>query len=236
MAPQQTAPPAAQWHGAAPLAAVLLALPLALAAATATIYVATAGRAPPPVPMGLVYAAGCWLAVLSAWRWAARRGLTGAVFAFRRPRWCDWLGALAGLAASFAIFPLSQALTSRLGIPMHGMRYDLADPWNIAALVAWVVVTTPICEEVLFRGLAVGALRSRRWPEWAVALVPTVAYALVHAPYFGWGGAVFILFWGAIPMALRLWRGSLTPGAIMHAANNLAAFVIVPMLAGGGTA
>ncbi len=231
--PDPAAPMSVPWRGGLVAATVLAALPLALAAAVATGFVAARGAPPPPVPMGLVYAAGCWIAIFAAWRWAAARGLVAAIFAYRRPDGRDILAALAGVAASFVLFPVSQAVTRALGIPMHGMRYDLADPAILAALIAWVVVSTPFCEEVLFRGLAVSALRARRWPAWAVALVPTVFYALVHAPYFGWGGAVFILFWGAIPMTLRLWRGSLSPGWMMHATNNLAAFVIVPLLAGG---
>ena len=54
-----------------------------------------------------------------------------------------------------------------------------------------------------------------------------VAFAVIHLPNFGVGGAVFILLWGPLPTALRLWFDNLTGAWLMHTANNLFAYVIV---------
>ena len=59
-----------------------------------------------------------------------------------------------------------------------------------------------------------------------------VAFAVYHLPYFGAAGAIFILFWAAMVTAIRLWRGNLTAGLIIHILNNLTAYIIGPLLRG----
>ena len=101
-----------------------------------------------------------------------------------------------------------------------------------AFLAAPVALTTiaPFCEEVQFRGLAVAYFHARRWPAWAIAAAPSAAFAAIHLPYFGVGLALFILFWSAMVCAIRLWRQSLTPGLMLHVLNNIAAYLIFPLL------
>jgi hypothetical protein len=57
-----------------------------------------------------------------------------------------------------------------------------------------------------------------------------VAFALYHIPTFGLAGATFVLFWGALVTAVRLWRDSLTPGWIVHILNNTYAYILLPLL------
>jgi len=56
------------------------------------------------------------------------------------------------------------------------------------------------------------------------------AFAAIHLPYFGIGLALFILFWSAMVCAIRLWRQSLTPGLMLHVFNNIAAYLVFPLL------
>lgn len=61
-------------------------------------------------------------------------------------------------------------------------------------------------------------------------LTMVVAFALYHIPTFGLAGATFVLFWGALVTAVRLWRDSLTPGWIVHILNNTYAYILLPLL------
>jgi len=58
----------------------------------------------------------------------------------------------------------------------------------------------------------------------------SLAFAAIHLPQFGTAGALFILFWGAMVTAIRLWTDSLTPGLLVHFFNNAAAYILTPSL------
>jgi len=205
----------------------------------AAFLVALAGRGvagnPPPAMVGwLSYSVGCWITVYALWRWSLRRVLTAEIFVFRRPALLDAALAVGGAVLGiFLIYPASQWVAHRLGAGMLGMRFDLHRDLVLPAVIIWAIVTAPLCEEILFRGLAVAYLRSRGWPVLAVALVPSLAFAAIHLPYFGLGGAIFILPWGVMLIAVRLWRESLTPGWMLHVINNLVAYLLIPALRGG---
>jgi membrane protease YdiL (CAAX protease family) len=220
----------AAWRGAGPWAVGLVAFPIVLTTGAAAAYVALAGRLP-AMAGAQIYTLACWLAVAAAWRWSRLRGVRAQVFAFRPPAGRDWLGAVAGTAAGILmVWPASQWVAHLLGAPVRGMTFDLHQPSVLAIVVVWAIVTAPICEEILFRGLAVAYLQARGWPAWAVALASCVVFAAIHVPHFGLGLAIFILPWSGILMFLRLWRGSLTPGWMMHALNNVIAYLVIPWL------
>jgi len=228
-----TAPRVEPWRHGAAWTVLFLVAPVAVASLGATVAGGVAPNAPAGMAGWLAYSAGCWLTVVALWRWATARGLTAEIFVFRRPGLLDTAAAVGGVAAGFLIYPASQWVAHLLGTGMQGMSFDLHRPAVAAAVIFWAIATAPPCEEILFRGLAVAYLRSRVWPVWAVGLVPTLAFAAIHLPYFGIGGALFILPWGAMVMAIRLWRQTLTPGLMLHVGNNIIAYLVIPMLRGG---
>jgi membrane protease YdiL (CAAX protease family) len=179
----------------------------------------------------LVYSAACWIVVAIIWRWSRRRGTLAQIFAFHRPAPIDFALAVAGFAVGVVIiYPTTQWVAHWFGTGMMGMHFDLHRPAVAIAVVIWAVVTAPLCEEILFRGLAVEYLRAQHAPFWLIVLLPCVAFAAIHLPYFGLGGAMFILPWSLTVMAIRLWRDSLTPGWILHVLNNIFAYLVVPLL------
>src|SRR5438046_3702275 len=120
--------------------------------------------------------------------------------------------------------------TSRaFGITSHWTEWfdrDLvwgAWPVVLVTLVDTVVVT-PVCEELVFRGLLFGALRRRLAPAPA-AVVSAGLFALAH----GYGVLGFAaIFWSGLLWAWAYERtGSLLPSIASHAADNLMASLSV---------
>jgi membrane protease YdiL (CAAX protease family) len=134
-------------------------------------------------------------------------GLVGLAAPIARP--LMWAGAIflpAGLAAAF-LAPVARDFTGQ----------DLF----------WKGVGFPLFEEIIYRGLAVGALiRWAGWRWWAAALAPAVMFGLVHAgqgsgmgeiagivAITGLGGLLF--GWLFVRWGLNLW-----PPILLHAGMN----------------
>jgi membrane protease YdiL (CAAX protease family) len=223
------------WRGGLAWTAGFLAFPIAVSALAVEGYkLLTAWH--PMVPVYMVswlgYTVGCWVAVYGVWLWSSRRGIADKVFIFRQPTGRDWGITLAGAAVGIVIlYPVSQWLAQVLfGVQMRGMSFDIRQPFVLPVVLVWAVLTAPLAEEVLFRGLAVAYLQARRWPTWAIGVVCCIAFAAIHLPYFGVAGATLILFWGGMVVAIRLWRGNLMPGWILHIVNNVVAYIAIPLL------
>jgi membrane protease YdiL (CAAX protease family) len=178
----------------------------------------------------LLYSAACWIDVAALWTWARGHGLSAEIFRFRSPSAADIAIAIIGAALLFFLYTPIVWLCGRYGFEFQGMNFDVGDPVVVAAVTFWAVVSAPFCEEVLFRGLAVQTLQSRGYGLWLVWLLPVAAFAAIHLPVFGVAGVFYILVWGGVVTAIRLWRGNLTPGWILHVINNLVAFLVIPLL------
>jgi membrane protease YdiL (CAAX protease family) len=188
-------------------------------------------QAKPSAMIGwLVYSAACWIDVSLLWVWARRRRLSAEIFAFHRLQGADYLAAFGGLALVAFLYQPIMWLTGLFGFSMQGMRFDLYDPLILSSLIIWAIVTAPICEEILFRGLAVQALQSRGFARGTTWLISTAAFAAIHLPYYGVSGMIYIFVWAGVVTSIRLWRNSLTPGLVLHVANNIIAFLLIPLL------
>ena len=131
------------------------------------------------------------------------------------------LAALAG-AIVLALVVLSQA---DLGdqVPLAGLGV-LSPTWKIV-LALWIWLGAPFCEEVMFRGMAWGALERRVPPmrgawlgnKWVILVVTAVAFALWHRE--GW--RLVILVWGGLAIGIaRMRSGSVMSSTIAHSTNN----------------
>jgi membrane protease YdiL (CAAX protease family) len=140
---------------------------------------------------------------------------------------------LATVVGIFVIYPLTAWLNASLGLPMRGMEISFAPGYqSLAITIFYAVVTAPLAEEILFRGLAMGYLRDRGYSQAIVLLVPQALFAAIHVPRFGLGGALFIAVWSLLPASLRLWFGYLGPGWLMHVLNNAVVYVALPLILG----
>jgi hypothetical protein len=183
----------------------------------------------PPEP-AVVAGAGFLAGVPVVWttaRYLLSQGLSPTgVFGLCLPR-----GGFIRLAqvslALIALGTLGEAAVSAgaqaLGFESHwtdGFPEDLLwDPWWAVALsAADTVLWTPVVEELAFRGILFGSLRTRL-PVVPSALLSAALFAVAH----GYGVAGFAsVLWSGTLWALAYERTrSLIPGMIAHGANNL---------------
>jgi membrane protease YdiL (CAAX protease family) len=150
-----------------------------------------------------------------------------AVAPFEAPSVRELGAAALSFVGGLVVYQVATRINAVLGTPMEGMNYALSDPVALTLVVFGAVIVAPLAEEVLFRGLLLGHLLDRGYSPVVAGLAVVVAFAVIHLPNFGVGGAVFILLWGPLPTALRLWFDNLTGAWLLHTANNLFAYVIV---------
>jgi membrane protease YdiL (CAAX protease family) len=97
----------------------------------------------------------------------------------------------------------------------------------LAEQVYWVFMSfsAGFCEEVVYRGFGITALRARCWATWLAVLLATLAFVFVHGvagafqfpAYFGMG-----LLFAAVYLGTR----SLVPGICLHTAIDLGAILL----------
>ncbi|HYD14414.1 MAG TPA: CPBP family intramembrane glutamic endopeptidase [Allosphingosinicella sp.] len=90
---------------------------------------------------------------------------------------------------------------------------------GLAGALVLIVVTGPLFEEFMFRGVLFSGLL-RRWGFWAAAIVPSILWGLWHWGYEAWFIAS-IMGSGVVLAIIRLLSGSLYLPLALHAAGNL---------------
>jgi uncharacterized protein len=121
------------------------------------------------------------------------------------------------------------ALGTVVGL-QHGSRLShFAIPRDLAT---WLnaILSAPIAEEVLFRGLVFRVLLERL-AVWSALAVSALLFALIHLPYWWLSGAASpadlvlrlgsIFAYGVFFALLYRWSGSLYAPLICHVLNNL---------------
>jgi len=142
----------------------------------------------------------------------------------------DWWAPFAGiglfLLGSALIYPLVNIVNA------HQQVVDDIDRASGAKLAVFAVVAAviaPVCEELLFRGLLLRALRRRVSPAMAV-IVQALAFALAHpmlSPTLGDFAVVPALFLlGAVSGVVAVRRGDLSASILMHIGFNLVTTLI----------
>lgn len=98
--------------------------------------------------------------------------------------------------------------------------------WAMWLVLVVAVVIAPFVEEVLFRGLLLGALR-RHWPFPLAALAVTVVFTALHASQTRtyWPALAGIFLCGWVLAGLRERSGSLWPPVALHMGFNAMAFL-----------
>jgi membrane protease YdiL (CAAX protease family) len=106
--------------------------------------------------------------------------------------------------------------------PVYRMLQAFHHPRDVVILALLIGVVVPIGEEVFFRGLTYGALR-RRLNRHVAVFASALFFAVAHLESVE---VLPILILGMILAYLYDYTGSLIPGMVAHAVNNLAALVL----------
>jgi membrane protease YdiL (CAAX protease family) len=149
------------------------------------------------------------------------------VFRFRRPSAREAGAAMVAFVVGLGVYQVTAQLSAMLGYQLQGLSYSLSDPGAFLAILVGAVVLAPITEEILYRGLVLGALTSRGFGPVSATVLMTALFALIHLPNFGVAGTIFISVWGFLPAVLRLRYDNLSGAVLMHALNNAFAYVVV---------
>jgi len=128
------------------------------------------------------------------------------------------------LVANLLLAGLSYLL-AQVGLPMDGdLKFVL--PRNLEQAIIWVPLsfTAGFCEEVMFRGYLMTRLRLLfKTKSWIPSiLISSMAFGLCHT-YQGLSGFIVITVYGAMFALLYIRTGSIWPGIIAHALQDVSA-------------
>jgi uncharacterized protein len=181
--------------------------------AGASLYIALIKYRLPPASLGLT--GGAWGRRLAAATLAAAAALGGNVLGQNLTIFAA--GLFIGRQAAAEMVTQQEAHT-----PVFRLLREFRAPTDVVMLAILVAIIVPIGEEIFFRGLTYGAFR-RRLGRHAAVLASAAFFAAAHLSLVTLL-PIFIL--GTILTYLYEYTGSLVPGMIAHAINNLAALVL----------
>jgi hypothetical protein len=168
---------------------------------------------------------GGWIALLVLISRRKGRGTLAADFGFAihlRDAWVIVIGVLLEIGLTIMVLPIVNLAGDKHQDVVNDLRDSTGVKLALIALVAGLVA--PICEELLFRGLLLRALRRRASPVAAVA-ISALVFALAHPlldPTVGTVAVVPALFGlGAISGVVALRRGNLSMSIFLHIGFNL---------------
>jgi membrane protease YdiL (CAAX protease family) len=217
------------------LAAIVMAIGLAARVAWQIVHGASV-ELPTPASMRLYgllsYAVGSWIAVALAWLWSKRREMRRDVFIFRRLTWRALAASITGFAvATLGVPVVTHWLTHVTGGQSQDVRIDFHDAHSVAIVVFLFVATTPLSEEILYRGLLVAWLRRLGWRDITILLLGSLIFGANHIIPLGfvWGFAMVLL--GVVLFVLRLRFESLSPAWLAHALFNAQLTLSYPLIA-----
>jgi uncharacterized protein len=168
---------------------------------------------------------GGWIAILMLVSRRKGRGTLRADFGLivhLRDAWVIAAGVVLEIGLTILIFPLVSLTNDQHQDVVKELQDSRGVKLALIALVAGLVA--PVCEELLFRGLLLRALRRRVSPVAAVG-ISAMVFALAHPlldPTIGTVAVVPALFgMGAVSGVLALRKGNLSMSIYLHIGFNL---------------
>ena len=179
----------------------------------------------------LAYVFASWVAVAAVWFWSSHRGLSRDVFLFRRLTWPALAASVVGLLIAIYGAPvMTHWLSHVTGGRGPEVRINFQDTQSVVIYVLLFVVTAPLCEEILYRGLLVTWLRRVGWRDPAIWLAGSLIFGANHVIPLGLVWSAVMVVFGAILFAIRLRYDSLSPGWLVHVLFNAQPFLIHPLI------
>jgi len=135
-------------------------------------------------------------------------------------------GIWANLPILAVAFVITLSLKDVLPVPSHPASETLMQdqsPLTLIGIFLGASVMAPIVEEIIFRGLILGACL-RVMPPVAAILLNGLAFAAIHPQ--GLAGIPPLMALGVMLAMLTYQTGSLVPAMVMHAVNNTVVLVL----------
>jgi CAAX protease family protein len=133
-----------------------------------------------------------------------------------RPSALKWM-----LAAIGAYLLFAGVYSAIFGAPE---QEDIAESFGAVPIqILLIVIAAPVSEEICFRGMLFGGLRTRL-PRLAAALISALIFGALHA-LTGISAVPPLIFFGFILALLYEKTGSIVPGIILHMLNNSVALI-----------
>ena len=153
----------------------------------------------------------------------------------RRPAWRHWKDdfvlATAFWVASMIILVAVGALfkIAHLSTPQRALA-QLA-PQNGLELLLWILlsISAGICEELTFRGYLLQQFASIGRKLWIGVVISSLLFGVAHG-YEGASGMIAITIYGALFCMLTITRGSLRPGMMAHAWQDIFSGIALMLL------
>jgi len=139
------------------------------------------------------------------------------------------IGGLVGAAIIASLQWLNLRRVSRIPVESRGALQAIAErilPQSAVEQPPYfaLAITAGICEEFLYRGFAMAALKQAGLSGWLVVVVSSILFGLAHS-YQGRGGIVMTFVVGLLLGASRLTYNSLVPAIFWHSAIDVVAGV-----------
>lgn len=133
-----------------------------------------------------------------------------------QPSAIPWMLAAIGAYVVFAVL--------YAGIFGSPHQEDIAESFGaLPVQILLIAIAAPVSEEVCFRGLVFGGLRTRM-PRIAAALVSGLVFGGLHA-LTGVSAVPPLIFFGFVLALLYERTGSIVPGIVLHMLNNSIALI-----------
>lgn len=133
-----------------------------------------------------------------------------------RPSALKWM-----LAAIGAYLLFAGVYAAIFGSPK---QEDIAESFGALPIqILLIVIAAPISEEVCFRGMLFGGLRTRM-PRLAAALISGLIFGALHA-LTGISAVPPLIMFGFVLALLYEKTGSIVPGIVLHMLNNSVALI-----------
>jgi membrane protease YdiL (CAAX protease family) len=168
---------------------------------------------------------GGWVALMVMVSRRKGRGSLAADFGlsvYRRDSWVIAAGVALEIGLTILILPLVNLTNGRHQDVVNEL--DKAHGMQLALIALVAGLVAPVCEELLFRGLLLRALRRRVSPVGAVT-ISALVFALAHPlldPSIGTVAVVPALFaMGAVSGVLAIRKGNLSMSIFLHIGFNL---------------
>ena len=166
--------------------------------------------------------------------WGLRRQRNTTLSQLIGGRWNSPEDFLLDLAIAFGFWIVSAGVLAGMGFALgmnnaatvKEMQHRIGSlvPNGAIEIAVWICLssTAGFCEEVIFRGYFQRQFTALLKVAWGGVILQGLIFGLSHA-YEGWQQMIRIAVYGMMFGALAMWRKSLRPGMIAHAAQDIIA-------------